>query len=98
MILPENIRDELAEILETVARDGLPGPRDLDVALEAVVDAVRPIVDALHDTTEELAWLVDIWESIANDSQDEGHLADLAQIRKRYKTACAVLSQLKGDG
>ena len=29
-------RDVLAEILETVAKDGLEGPRDLDVALDAI--------------------------------------------------------------
>lgn len=29
-------RQKIAEILETVARDGLPGPRDLDVALDAI--------------------------------------------------------------
>lgn len=27
---------DLTEILETVARDGLPGPRDLDVAIDAI--------------------------------------------------------------
>lgn len=33
-------REEAAEVLETVARDGLPGPRDLDVALDAIGCAV----------------------------------------------------------
>jgi hypothetical protein len=29
-------RDEVARILEIVAKDGLPEPRDLDVALDAI--------------------------------------------------------------
>lgn len=34
--LSELEREEIARILEVVARDGLPGPRDLDVALDAI--------------------------------------------------------------
>jgi len=34
-------RDELALILGTVARDGLPGPRDLDVALDAIISSIE---------------------------------------------------------
>lgn len=29
-------REKVAEVLQAVARDGLPGPRDLDVALDAI--------------------------------------------------------------
>ena len=36
MEFTEAQRDAIAKILETVARDGLPGPRDLDVALDAI--------------------------------------------------------------
>lgn len=36
-------RDEVAKILEVVARDGLPGPRDLDVALDAIEFAIVAI-------------------------------------------------------
>ena len=32
-------RDEVAEILRTIARDGLPNPRDLDIALDAIEQA-----------------------------------------------------------
>lgn len=35
-------REAIGEILETVARDGLPGPRDLDVALDAIGCTLRP--------------------------------------------------------
>ena len=31
------LRDEIAAVVEVVARDGLPGPRDLDVALDAIM-------------------------------------------------------------
>lgn len=34
-------REQIATILETVARDGLKGPRDLDVALDAIGCALR---------------------------------------------------------
>lgn len=40
MGLPEGVRDELARIVETVAQDGLPEPRDLDVALDAILCTV----------------------------------------------------------
>lgn len=40
MNLPEEARDELARIVETVAHDGLEGPRDLDVALDAIIFTV----------------------------------------------------------
>lgn len=37
----EKIRDELAGILETIADEGLPGSRDLDVALDAITESMR---------------------------------------------------------
>lgn len=33
-------REAIAAVLETVAKDGLPGPRDLDVAIDAILAAV----------------------------------------------------------
>jgi hypothetical protein len=35
-----NWREEAAKVLKTVARDGLPEPRDLDVALDAIECAI----------------------------------------------------------
>ena len=40
MQLIGSMREEVARILEIVARDGLPGPRDLDVALDAIGSAL----------------------------------------------------------
>jgi len=37
------LREELARILEMVAKDGLPGPRDLDVALDAIEAAIQAL-------------------------------------------------------
>jgi len=52
---------DLTEILETIARDGLEGPRDLDVALEAIT--------ALYDdeilTEHGLEQLADLIEDFA---------------------------------
>lgn len=36
----EEQRAEIAVVLETIAKDGLPGPRDLDVALDAIQSTV----------------------------------------------------------
>lgn len=40
MMLTGACREEVARILEIVAKDGLPGPRDLDVALDAIGSAI----------------------------------------------------------
>lgn len=37
----EKKREEVAKVLETVAKDGLPGPRDLDVALDAIFSIMQ---------------------------------------------------------
>ena len=34
---PDTHRDSIAEILERIAKEGLDGPRDLDVALDAIL-------------------------------------------------------------
>jgi hypothetical protein len=39
-------RERVAVILEIVARDGLPNPRDLDVALDAIACEVAALVEA----------------------------------------------------
>jgi ADP-heptose:LPS heptosyltransferase len=39
MALTGERRDEVARILETAVKDGLPGPRDLDAALDAIEQA-----------------------------------------------------------
>ena len=36
----DQIREDIARILETIARDGLEGPRDLDVALDAISESI----------------------------------------------------------
>lgn len=33
-------REEIAEILKRIAEDGLPGPRDLDVAIDAIEQCI----------------------------------------------------------
>lgn len=35
--VPEEAREEIASVLEQVARDGLPQPRDLDAAIDAIL-------------------------------------------------------------
>lgn len=43
----EETREELSNILERVAREGLPDPRDLDVALDAVLCTVEEDPDVI---------------------------------------------------
>lgn len=43
-----NWREEVAEVLEVVARDGFPEPRDLDVALDAIASAVSDEIEKLR--------------------------------------------------
>ena len=47
----EKLREELAEILKTVAKEGLPHPRDLDVALDAVISMFTPVKPLPRDST-----------------------------------------------
>lgn len=35
-----NLREEVASIIEQIAAEGLPGPRDLDVALDAIFTTI----------------------------------------------------------
>ena len=54
-----NWRDEVAEVLEVVALDGLPEPRDLDVALDAIASAVSDEIEKLREAAlDALAGLV----------------------------------------
>lgn len=75
-------RAEVARILEIVARDGLPGPRDLDVALDAIECAMNPVFVLLDlvdfegssfegvFSTEELA--NEHWERLVADELTAG--------------------------
>lgn len=42
MTFTDDEREEVARILEIVAKDGLPHPRDLDVALDAIQATIAP--------------------------------------------------------
>lgn len=57
MILTGDVRDEIARILEIVARDGLPGPRDLDVALDAIGCAIDDNNTEPPDDDAEFEWI-----------------------------------------
>lgn len=55
-------REEIAKILETIARDGLPGPRDLDVALDAIEAAmpthIGDAAEELHEAAAGKFWML----------------------------------------
>lgn len=42
----EELRDNLAGVLRTIAEDGLPGPRDLDIALDAIESTIETFLEA----------------------------------------------------
>lgn len=46
------LREEIAAVVEVVARDGLPGPRDLDVALDAIMCSINQWVDDVAATNK----------------------------------------------
>ena len=51
-----NWREEMAAVLEGVAKDGMPHPRDLDVALDAIEAAVADaLAQARREGMEEAA-------------------------------------------
>ncbi|MGE5510280.1 MAG: hypothetical protein ACM31O_03400 [Bacteroidota bacterium] len=52
--LTGDVREQVAEILQTIARDGLPGPRDLDVALEAIGSTILDAEDRNWKAVHEL--------------------------------------------
>ncbi len=41
----DDIREDLASILEKVAQDGLKNPRDLDVALDAIFSIIEAFME-----------------------------------------------------
>jgi len=50
----ETHRDSIAEILERIAKEGLPNPRDLDVALDAILAEESAYINRQQARIEEL--------------------------------------------
>ena len=48
--LTDEQREEIARILEIVSKDGLPGPRDLDAALDAIQAALADPDERYYET------------------------------------------------
>jgi len=65
-----NWRDEAAEVLETVARDGLPGPRDLDVALDAIECAVEAQIASALKWRETINNRLTSWMAPIKDGEE----------------------------
>lgn len=74
MPFTEEQRDEIARILETVAKDGLPGPRDLDVALDAIEGTLKQADDDGRDLIESDAPFFLVWNKDGrNPLKSHGH-------------------------
>lgn len=93
-------RDEIAAILATIARDGLPGPRDLDVALDAIGSCMKSTCDdnmVWRDVTnleaQEREWKARIatletaLRGIENALTDEIDIQDSAGVKLSCKLA-----------
>lgn len=63
------MRDELAEILTVVARDGLPGPRDLDVALDAIEEIYKAKAAKMRDA---LRMVLEVFDADKDDPDRRG--------------------------
>ena len=67
-------RDEVARILGIVAKDGLPGPRDMDVALDAIeaaIQAAHTEDDDPVDDDAEFEWIGGKLVSLPNGRRDD---------------------------
>lgn len=71
MHLTGDRRDEVARILRIVAADGLPGPRDLDVALDAIEAALNTADDPVDDDAE-FEWMGGKLVALPGWERDEG--------------------------
>jgi hypothetical protein len=65
-----NWRDEAAEVLETVARDGFPEPRDLDVALDAIECAVEAQIASALKWRETINNRLTSWMAPIKDGEE----------------------------
>jgi hypothetical protein len=71
-------RERVATILEIIARDRLPNPHDLDVALDAIECEVSELVEAAR--REERDAVLDIVDSTPTTDQRAAH-AVMKRIR-----------------
>lgn len=98
----DDMRDEWATVIEQVARDGLPGPRDLDAALDALEAALGipaatlrglrdgSLVAVPREPTE--AW----WNSVA--VRLDAHTSSLFMERLRDAHAQLMLAAAQEPG
>lgn len=83
--LEGDLRQHIADILEAIARDGLHGPRDLDVALDAIGCAIYDAEDATASQS-----LPDGWVAVPKE-------ADEKMMRAAVSAAAARLPDIEGN-
>lgn len=86
--MTEDERDEIARILEIVAKDGLPEPRDLDVALDAIEAALSPpteLTQLVKAASEALAVLTIVERSNAWQEEREKSKRALSAALASFK-------------
>ena len=77
-------REEAAEVLQTVAREGLPGPRDLDVALDAIGCAVDAQIASALKWRETINNRLTSWMTpIKDDEEPHDALLRLLEFEQR---------------
>ena len=66
----ETHRDSIAEILERIAKEGVDGPRDLDVALDAILSEESAYINRQQARIEELeATILKMGENTAEQAK-----------------------------
>ena len=80
----QNCREEAAEVLQTVAREGIPGPRDLDVALDAIGCAVDAQIASALKWRETINNRLTSWMApIKDDEEPHDALLRLLEFEQR---------------
>lgn len=85
--MTEEQRSEIARILETVAKDGLPSPRDLDAALDAIEEVVKLRTDTLENAVSTLLL------NVVPNARDTGHNAVDRDMNEAIKFAKAAIEK-----
>jgi hypothetical protein len=91
-------RERVAVILEIIARDGLPNPRDLDVALDAIACEVADLIEATRrEEREACAKVCDERGEAETQTLNDGNQHYRPHADRREAQRCAVAIRARGD-
>jgi len=77
-------RDEVARVVNQVAEEGLPHPRNLDAALDVIFESItEPYKAKLDLAISEMKWALPILERHMTHPNDDGMLRDFRDAIER---------------